>query len=51
MGKEDEYRRNAEQAERLMELARTEAERVGYRKVAEGWRQLLVTQERRLQRR
>lgn len=46
MGREEEYRRNAEDAERLAREARFEAERRGYQKIAEGWRELVAEAER-----
>jgi hypothetical protein len=47
MGREDEFRLNAEQAEKSAITARTEHERQAYLKIAEGWRDLLKQAEDR----
>ena len=47
MSRENEFRRNAEEAERRAREAHTEDERAGYEKVAQGWRELISAQERR----
>jgi hypothetical protein len=47
MGKEDEYRRHAEEAERSAASATDERTRDAFLKIAAGWRELIATLERR----
>ena len=47
MGREDEYRRNAEEAERSAANAKTDQEREAYQQIARGWRDLIAVAERR----
>ena len=49
MGREDEFQRNAEEAERRAREARTEDERLEYEKIARGWRDLIIVQNRRME--
>jgi hypothetical protein len=50
MVERDEYRRRAEEAERLAEQAATPHEREAYARIARGWRALETSSHRREQR-
>jgi hypothetical protein len=46
MGRAEEYRLNAEEAERRARMALSPIEREAYEKIAQGWRELVAEAER-----